>query len=174
MPLVEKRADRAAQQWIESNLPAHSSLLLVGVYAINLPRIVADTVESEGKWGEYFTYHRYKNLPWINAFQNAYARFQQTDCPTYRIENIREHYQDNHSRPELNSFFKEHVSKYARQNGFKFIVTASPARFKGAWEQENGIKQLAIFNQDLGYTGHELKVFECSSPLFNRTPIQPK
>ena len=160
IPLVEKRADRAAQLWIERNLPAHSPILLVGWETINLPRIVADTAESQYTWGGYFMYHRDKNLPWVKAFQNAYARFQQTDWPTYRLVNIREHYSDDHPDPKLNSLLREDLSGFARQNGFRFIVTASPKKYEGTWEKEREIKQLALFNQDLGYTGAEVKIFE--------------
>jgi hypothetical protein len=166
---LEKRPDRAAQLWIESNLPDHSPILLVGWHASSLPRIVADTPDTEAVWGDYFDYGRDENLSWSNTFLNAYTRMQQTDRPVYDLANIQLHYSDDHPDPALNTLLREYLADFARLNDYRYIVTASPDKFKGTWEKGPRVKLLASFN---GYARNkkkeiEVKIFKVLQYKFN-------
>jgi hypothetical protein len=144
VPLLEKRADREAQLWIESNLTAHSPILLIGWHAVNLPGIIADTSQAQAVWGEYFVYGRRKNLPWVQAFSSAYTRLQQSGRPAYKLALIKGHYDDAYD-PALNSLFREYLLDFARLSGLMYIVTASPTKYRGTWEEGPGVKLLTSF-----------------------------
>lgn len=160
---IEKRTDRAAQHWIERCIPAHSSILLVGWYSINLPRIVADTAKTQALWGEHFMYKRSENKPWIKVFTRSYKLFQKTGRQSYRVANIRRNYNDSHADERLNTVFRESLAAVVLKNGFKYLVTASPEGFHGIWEQNENVRLLSIFNRESGHVGAEVKVFEISA-----------
>jgi hypothetical protein len=159
---MEKRPDRAAQLWIESNLPDHTPVLLIGWPSSSLPRIVADTPDTQTIWGDYFDYGRDENLFWRKKYLNAYAHMQQTDRPVYKLANIHLHYNDDYPDPTLNSLLREYLSDFARLNNYKYIVTASQDEFEGTWEQDSRVKLLASYD---GYARNkkkkiEVKIFE--------------
>ena len=161
-PPLEKRPDRKAQLWIESNLPDHSPVLLIGWPSSSLPRIVADTPDTQTVWSDHFDYGRDENLLWRKKFLNAYAHMQQTDRPVYKLANIHLHYNDDHPDPALNSLLREYLSDFARLNNYKYIVTASPDEFKGTWEQDARVRLVASYD---GYVRNkkkeiEVKIFE--------------
>lgn len=185
-PSVENRSERASQHWIETHIPSHSPVLLVGGFSSSLPRIVADTESAQARWGEYFMYQRYRNEPWRQAFQMSYQQLKKTQQPRFRISNIRlnysnqhsektvvtlqsiihllpntiRHYVDAHPGMNLNTLFHCYLDEFAMENGFRYLITASPDGFNGKWEQNENVHLLQIFNRNSGHRGNEVKVFE--------------
>ncbi|MDF1537106.1 MAG: hypothetical protein P1S46_11530 [bacterium] len=158
-PTVEKRADRAAQRWIEANIHAGSRLLCVGWYAIDLPRLVATPATDQARWGEHFMYNRDRNVSWIEEFSLAYDRYSSEGGLTYRIVNIRAYYQDDPKySPEVRGMMRN-LPAAARKIGYNFIVTASPDGYEGPWESREGVQLIARFSPDQGYRGDEVKIF---------------
>lgn len=157
---LEKRADYAAQTWIEYNLPSHSSILLIGRHAVNLPRLVADKAKVQAVWGEYFSYNRDKYPHWCNEYENVYLLLQQKNKLMYHIINIRERYSIAPHDIEMNSFYRNNLDRIARDNGSKYVVIASPKVYKGTWEDNPKIKLIASFNHSTGHNGDEIKIFE--------------
>jgi hypothetical protein len=159
VPPLQRRADFAAQLWIEKNLPAHSAILLVGRHAVSLPRIVADTPRVQAVWGEYFSYNRDENLPWGEAFKNAYLLFQQKNRPAYHLLNIKER-SVLPSDTKTNLLYRENIAGIAHDKGCKYVIVASEHNLKGKWEEHPGIKLIAVFNHLTGHNGDEIKIFE--------------
>jgi hypothetical protein len=159
-PSLERRADRAAQRWIESNVPAESRLLMVGYYAMNLPRLVAHTNAAHGRWAEHFMYGRDQNAGWVDAFRRAYRRHRGTGQPSYEIVNVRRNYGNQDADPQRNRRMDTELADLARLEGARYLVTASPQRFRGRWESDPGVRLLALFGPASGHTGDEVKVFE--------------
>lgn len=160
---LERRADYAAQLWIEKNLPSHSSILIIGRHAVNLPRITADNPSVQADWGEYFSYHRIENVSWRKKFENAYFQYQQTNRPAYNLLNIREKYVLS-SDTKTNLIIRENLATTANDNGCKFVVVASGKNLKGKWEENNTIRLIASFDRSTGHTGDEVKIFEVLQP----------
>lgn len=160
---LERRADYAAQLWIEKNLPSHSPILLIGRHALNLPRITADSPLVHAEWGEYFSYNRVKNLPWKNKFENAYFQYQQNNRPSYNLFNIREKYLLP-SDMESNLVIRENLATIANDKRCTYVVIASEKNLKGKWEENPGIKLIASFDRSTGHYGDEVKIFEVLQP----------
>ena len=156
---VERRADRVAQRWIETNLPPHSRVLLVGWYPWSLPRILADDPQVQAGWGEYFAYGRGDKPTWVAAFHRAYARLASSDRPRYALDNIRTHYSGLAAEPEHSEVFFE-LDRVASERGARYVVTGSLNGFTGPWETSNRVALLARFRRPPGSTGPlEVKVF---------------
>ena len=157
---LEKRADSAAQAWIENNVPSRSSILMIGRHAYNLPRLLADKERVQAIWGEYFSYHRDEYLHWCEEYENAYLQLQQKNKPMYRIINIRERYSLTPHDLEMNSFYRNNMASIALDNDCKYVVIASPGGYKGAWEKNSKVTLLAYFNNSTGHSGDEVKIFK--------------
>ena len=157
-PQVQRRADYAAQEWIEANIPSGSSILAVGYYAVELPRLLADSPASQAVWGEYFMYGRDENKPWVNAFLHAYSRERASGRPVYKIVNIRVSYSANPSYPSMVPLFDENLPELVKKQGLGYLVTGSKVGFRGKWEDRGRMTLLKRFGPDLGYTG-EVKIF---------------
>jgi hypothetical protein len=164
---LEKRADYAAQLWIESRIPAHTPILLIGRYALNLPRLIADTPDVQGAWGEYFAYRRDENPSWRKVYESAYASLLQREKKIYRILSIHERYGNSPYDLEINALYRKNMARIAHDSGCKFIVTASPEAYKGPWEENQKVKLLASFNTSSGHKGNEVKIFEVLSQKNN-------
>ena len=157
-PQVEMRADYAAQEWIEQNIPSGSSMLMVGYYAIDLPRLLADSPSGQARWGEYFMYGRDENKPWVDAFIRAYTRERASGRPAYKIENIRTPYSGTPPSPSLVQLFNEKLPELVKRKGLSYLVTGTKEGFRGKWEDGAEMILLKRFGPDLGYTG-EIKIF---------------
>jgi hypothetical protein len=159
-PSFERRADRAAQLWIERSVPAGARLLMVGYYSMNLPRIVVDTPKEHGEWAELMMYGRGLNRPWVEAFKAAYRRQRRTGRPLYHVTKVRRHYTDRHVDPERARRMSEEIGLLARGAGAQFVVTASPDAFTGVWESAPDVRRRAVFGSATGHLGDEVKIFE--------------
>jgi len=157
---LEKRADYAAQTWIESNLPAHSSILMIGRYAINLPRLIADKPDVQAVWADYFDYHRDKNPAWRKAYESAYMLLQEREKQSYDIVPIRERYSNHLKDVEFNTRLREYIAELATEGGRDFIVVASPLRYRNILGENKKIRLLAHFGESTGHKGDEVKIFE--------------
>jgi len=157
---VERRADRATQLWIESNLPPGSALFLVGFYSIDLPRIVAETPKEHGEWAELMMYGRASNRVWVEEFKAAFRRQRRSGRPLYRVTRVRRHYTGRQADPERARRMSEEIGRLARSAGAGYVVTASPDGFAGRWEQGPDVRRVATFGRATGHVGHEVKVFE--------------
>ena len=157
---LENRADRAAQVWIESHLPAHSSILMLGRYAINLPRLIADEPNVQAVWADYFDYRRDENPSWRKAYESAYMQLQQREKRSYDIIHVRERYSDHPKDMAFNTRFREHIAEMATEDGRDFIVVASPLRYRNALEGSKKLRLVDRFGESTGHKGDEVKIFE--------------
>lgn len=158
-PTVERRADRAAQRWIEAHVPPGARLLLVGHYSIDLPRLVASTREAHGRWGEIFMYGRGQNAGWVEAFRRAYREHRRRGAPSYDVVNVRRPYGNQDADAVRNRRMDTELAALARAEHAAYLVTASPQAFRGQWESGPGVRLLAVFGPSTGHAGHEVKVF---------------
>ena len=157
---LEMRADYAAHLWIESHLLSHSSILVIGRHAINLPRLIADKPDVQAIWGEYFAYRRDENPAWRKVYESAYSQLQQKEKQTYRIVSIRERYSNSPYDLEINALYRKNMVNIALDSGCKFIVSASPKAYKVAWGEDQKVELLAYFNQSTGHHRDEVKIFK--------------
>ena len=162
--LISQRADYAAQEWVENNLPTGSRILTVGWYAATLPRLRARDPKSHARWAEYFMYRRNENKPWVDQYVRAHMQLLNTAQPTYRIFNIRKHYHNNYQQQVIsgipvNELFDKRLAVLARNNKAQYIITASKKYYAGSWEDEEGVELLLAFNSKSGFRGSEVKIF---------------
>jgi hypothetical protein len=157
---LEKRADYAAQLWIESQLPAHSSILMLGRYAINLPRLIADEPDVQAVWADYFDYRRDENPSWRKAYESAYMQLRQSGKRSYNIIHFRERYSNNLRDLDFNTRLREHIAEMAIESGRDFIVVALPLKYRIFLEGKKNLRLLAHFGESTGHKGGEVKIFE--------------
>jgi hypothetical protein len=160
-PSLERRADRAAQLWIEERLPTGSHLLVVGRYAQGMPRLVAETPKVHGEWADLYMYGRGSSREWMDAFKTAYRRHRHGGAPLYWITNVRREYTDQWSEPVVSERMHDALPDLARQAGARYVVTGSTTRFTGRWEKGPEVRLLATFTPERGsHLDAEIKVFE--------------
>jgi hypothetical protein len=164
----QKRADIAAHEWIGKNLSPDSTILMIGWYAGNLPRLNSADAKSHAQWAEYFMYQRNENAAWVSRYLEAYDRFVATRSPRYKIINIRKDYHQNYGEEiiagiTVNELFNKRLPDLARRSDSRIIVTASYENFIGEWESSESVRLLAQFGPNSGYRGAEVKIFAITS-----------